>query len=76
VWPEAAAWEALLGGDDYELLFVVPRRRRRAFVAAMSHGRRVAIARIGCLLPSTDGRRVRQGDGSLVPLPPGYEHFA
>ena len=36
-----AGRQALLGGDDYELLFAVPPRRRRAFLAASGQGRRV-----------------------------------
>ena len=76
VWPEDATRQALLGGDDYELLFAVPRRRRRAFFAALAGGRRVAVSRVGTITPRTDGVVMRAPDGRQDALPRGYEHFA
>jgi len=66
--------EALIGGDDYELLFTVGRRRTRSLVAAAQHAG-VALTRIG---ECTDRQGVvlRRG-GSEAPLPStGYAHFA
>jgi thiamine-monophosphate kinase len=76
IWPEEPAWQALLGGDDYELLFAVPPRRRRAFLAAVTQGRHVPITRIGRLTGASEGLRVRRPDGRVVGMPRGYEHFA
>lgn len=64
--------EALSGGDDYELLFAVPRRGRRAFHAAV----RLAgtpVTRIGVCTPE---RGVRL-EGSAEPLTgaAGFRHF-
>jgi thiamine-monophosphate kinase len=65
--------EALAGGDDYELLFTVKRRRQRSVLAAARHSG-VPLTRIGVC---TDGRAVvlRRG-GSEKPLAAvGYDHF-
>jgi thiamine-monophosphate kinase len=64
---------ALSGGEDYELLFAVPRRRRRGFLAAIAHSGGISATRIGEL--TTDPALVlRQNDHSLV-LPAGYSHL-
>jgi len=65
--------EAVSGGDDYELLFTVKRRRQRSVLAAARHGG-VPLTRIGVC---TDGPAVvlRRG-GSELPLRlAGYDHF-
>jgi len=68
--------EALVGGDDYELLVAVhPRARRRFTAAARQAG--VAVTRIGVC---TDGGTVtiRRGAGAEAhdaPVPAGYSHF-
>jgi thiamine-monophosphate kinase len=76
VWPEDAPRQALLGGDDYELLFAVPRRRRRAFFAALAGAQRLAVSRVGTIRPRGDGVAMRAADGRQDALPRGYEHFA
>jgi thiamine-monophosphate kinase len=76
LWQGAAAREALAGGDDYELLFAVPPRRRRGFLSAVGHGRTVAVTRIGRMTDKSEGLRVVREDGSVEPLPAGFEHFA
>jgi thiamine-monophosphate kinase len=64
---------ALSGGEDYELLFAVPRRRRRGFLAAIAHSGGISATRIGEL--TTDRALVlRQNDHNLV-LPTGYSHL-
>jgi thiamine-monophosphate kinase len=75
LWQGAAAREALAGGDDYELLFAVPPRRRRGFLSAVGHGRPVAVTRIGRMTDKSEGLRVVREDGSVEPLPAGFEHF-
>jgi thiamine-monophosphate kinase len=75
LWAGDAAWQALLGGDDYELLFAVPARRRRAFFAAISPGTGVPVTRIGRLTDKTVGACVRLLGGTTAPLPRGYDHF-
>lgn len=65
----------LAGGDDYELLFTVPRRREFR-VPGIAAKLRLPLTRIGTItrdralvVRDSDGRRVRVGRG-------GYEHFA
>jgi thiamine-monophosphate kinase len=76
MWPGDAAWQALLGGEDYELLFAVPPRRRRTFHAAIARHHHVPAKPIGRLTARREGIRVRRPDDAIVPLPRGYEHFA
>jgi thiamine-monophosphate kinase len=65
--------EALAGGDDYELLFTVKRRRQRSVLAAARHSG-VPLTRIGVC---NDGRAVvLRRAGTEMPLPlAGYDHF-
>jgi thiamine-monophosphate kinase len=63
----------LSGGDDYELLFTVPKRRRGRLRAVMREARGVPITRIGEL---TEGSEVvLEQDGRREPMPPGFVHF-
>ena len=64
---------ALRGGDDYELLIAVPRRRRRALRMLARLFRGVPVTRIGELTESPD-LVLRTADGDR-PVPAGYEHF-
>lgn len=75
-WPDEPHWQALLGGDDYELLFAVRPRRRRAFEAALGGPRCAAVTPIGRLTAAGEGLRVVLTGGTRAPLPRGYEHFA
>lgn len=64
---------ALAGGDDYELLFTVSRRRRSRFEAVRRLAQDLPLTRIGRI---TDDRRlVLVGPDGTGPLPGGYEHF-
>lgn len=76
LWPHDAPRQALLGGDDYELLFAVPRRRRRAFLAALAGGRRVPVSRVGTVTARGEDVVMQAPDGRQDALPRGYEHFA
>jgi thiamine-monophosphate kinase len=61
------------GGDDYELLFTVPRRARGRLRAVIREARGVPVTRIGEI---TAGRTIGLlRDGTLEPLPEGFVHF-
>ena len=64
---------ALAGGDDYELLVAVPRRRLRALRALSRLFQGVPITRIGEL--TKDPGLVLRTPGDDREIPPGYEHF-
>jgi len=64
---------ALLGGDDYELLFTVSARQRARFRSVRQTLGGLALTRIGTV---TASRSVRLTvDGGECPVPDGYEHF-
>jgi len=64
---------ALAGGDDYELLFAVPRRARGRLTTVRRQGRGVALTRIG-ELTREPGVRLQRNQ-TLEPLPAGFVHF-
>lgn len=64
---------ALAGGDDYELLFAVPRRARGRLATVIRQARGVPITRIGTLTGAPDVVVTR--DGREEPLPAGFVHF-
>jgi thiamine-monophosphate kinase len=64
---------SLAGGDDYELLFTVPKRRRGRLRAVIREGRGVPVTRIGEL--TVDGQIVLVRNGIPEPLPQGFRHF-
>ena len=64
---------ATAGGDDYELLFAVPRRRRGRLATVARQARGVPVTRIGVLTREADLLLVR--DGAVEPLATGFEHF-
>ncbi|MEN3339036.1 MAG: thiamine-monophosphate kinase [Acidobacteriota bacterium] len=83
VHPGAAAWfgaagrdpliAALAGGDDYELLFAVPRRSRGRLRSVIREARGVQVTWIGEL---TSGGAVALSRGTVSePLPGGFTHF-
>jgi thiamine-monophosphate kinase len=83
VTPGAMAWigrdgadpveTALSGGEDYELLFAVSPRRRRAFLAGMRHCRPVPVTLVGRL--TRDPGAWLSRDGVLSTLNSGFRHF-
>jgi thiamine-monophosphate kinase len=64
---------AIEGGDDYELLFSVPRRSRGRLATVVRQARGVSITRIGVLTAGST-LAVRR-DGREEPLPAGFVHF-
>jgi thiamine-monophosphate kinase len=64
---------AVAGGDDYELLFAVPRRARGRLATVVRQARGVPITRIGQLTRELPTVIVR--DGRQEPLPRGFVHF-
>jgi thiamine-monophosphate kinase len=68
-WLEAA----IAGGEDYELLFTAPPRRRRALSSALQHAQGVSCTKIGRV--TRDRRlRLRRATGDEA-LPVGFAHF-
>ncbi len=68
---EALTWS---GGEDYELLFAVPRRFRRRFLHASGRKGLPVVTRIGVCTKDAD-LVVVQADGREAPLAGGFEHF-
>jgi len=68
-----ASEAASAGGDDYELLFSVPRRWRGRLATVVRQSQGVAITRIGVLTVEPDSILV-MGDRTRV-LPHGFAHF-
>jgi thiamine-monophosphate kinase len=64
---------ALGGGDDYELLFTVPRKFRGRLRAVQTAARGLQVTRIGELTADRSIRMTR--DGIESELPRGYSHF-
>jgi thiamine-monophosphate kinase len=83
IHPGAAAWFAgsgrdavdasVSGGDDYELLFAVPRRTAGRLRHVIQQSRGVAITRIG-ELTGDDAVELRR-EGNAHPMPSGFSHF-
>jgi thiamine-monophosphate kinase len=64
---------AAAGGDDYELLFTVPRKYRGRLATAVRQSGGLTITRIGALTREPDVLLVR--DGAVEPMPAGFVHF-
>ena len=64
---------AAAGGDDYELLFAVPARRRGRLKTVVQQARGVAVTRIGELTAAPEVVLVR--NGRAEELPAGFVHF-
>jgi thiamine-monophosphate kinase len=65
---------ALGGGEDYELVFTVPRRRRRAFLHATGRTGLPPVTRIG-VCTKDEGVTMVDAAGNAIALPTGYQHF-
>lgn len=74
--PRSGDWlkAAITSGEDYELLFTSPPRRRRALQVALQHAQGVACTKIGWI--TRDRRLVlRRAAGEDEALPAGFAHF-
>ena len=67
------AMAATAGGDDYELLFTVPRKRTGRLRHVQQEARGVPLTRIGEVTAERGVVLVR--DGRPEPLPAGFVHF-
>lgn len=66
---------ALGGGEDYELMFTVP-RRKRSTLDRLAHLRGFCMTCIGAITPARAGITARELDGTRRPLRvTSYEHF-
>ena len=64
---------ALSGGDDYELLFAVPKRRTKVFLAAVHQAGESSVTHIGTCI-RTPGAWLIDARGR-TPLAGGFSHF-
>jgi thiamine-monophosphate kinase len=64
---------AVSGGEDYELVFTVPGRRRRALEAVLRLVAGLPCTRVGTV--TAGGSLVVTRRGIAAPLPPGFRHF-
>ena len=75
-WPdEPERLVRALASDDYELLFAVPPRKRRAFDAVTLRPGGPPVTRIGRLTAERE-ILVQRDDGEPLAMPAGYAHFA
>lgn len=65
---------ALAGGDDYELVFTVPRRVRRRFLHATGRTGMPPVTRIG-VCTKASGIEMVDSEGNTREWPAGHEHF-
>jgi thiamine-monophosphate kinase len=75
--PEAARRAALVGGEDYELLFAA-RAEHDIHVRRLAHRIRIPMSRIGQMVPKRSGVRLLTRAGRYVPfedLRGGFRHF-
>jgi thiamine-monophosphate kinase len=76
-WADAHGTDAVTfaasGGEDYELLFTVPPRRTRRFLAAIRQAGEAPATEIGVCTRGRDVVLVR--DGQRAPLTGGFTHF-
>jgi thiamine-monophosphate kinase len=69
----SAAMFALAAGEDYELAFAVPARRRRRFLAAAHRCPDLLVTRIGRF--ETGHGAWLEDEGVRTPFPAGFGHF-
>ena len=72
--PDLEKYCVLSGGDDYELLFTVPRERREA-VHALSRELGLRLTRIGAVQRGEAQLAVLGSDGRPLSFKPGFDHF-
>jgi len=68
---------ALNDGEDFELLFTVPSRKRDAFLTRWPKQFKTPLAEIGVITDKTGRLLLKFKDGRLEPMAPGgHDHFA
>jgi thiamine-monophosphate kinase len=65
---------AIEGGEDYELLFAVPKRLRSRFLSVARRFRGLVVTPIGVVARGS-GVTLRRG-GTVSPVPRGFRHFS
>jgi thiamine-monophosphate kinase len=65
---------ALLGGEDYHLLFTVSRKHRTEFLNQMNK-QKIPVYEIGKMMPKSDGIEALDSAGNNLPLIGGFQHF-
>ena len=83
IQPEARAWFEITGidpvmatlaaGDDYELLFTVPKKFLRRLASVQKLVKGLSLTRIGRV--TKDSRLLLKHRSNMEELPKGYEHF-
>lgn len=77
VSPDAVEELALGGGEDFELLFTVPKGKERELLREIPARTGTDISYIGEIVERNMGVSIRNRDGKISPLPArGYEHFS
>jgi thiamine-monophosphate kinase len=65
----------LAGGDDYELLFTAA-QPARAEIEALSRTLGLALTPVGAIQPGEPRLQLLDAQGSPIPAPRGFDHFA
>jgi thiamine-monophosphate kinase len=65
----------LSGGDDYELIFMAP-QKKRAEIEALSRELKIRLSRIGSMQPGTAKLTVLDAAGKPMAFRGGFDHFA
>jgi len=73
--PGCSTHQALYDGEDYELLFTIPRSRSGRLQKAWQKKFRLPLTRIGIVRPSSFGIRLREISGRTSKIHPSYDHF-
>jgi thiamine-monophosphate kinase len=63
---------ALYGGEDYHLLFTVPNKNKLEFMQRTAD---LKLYEIGVMTDASEGIRIVDSQGKLIPLKQGFEHF-
>ena len=76
VAPDAEEKLALGGGEDFELLFTIPKGKERELLREIPARTGTDLSHIGEIVERDSGVSIRNRDGKISPLPAkGYEHF-
>jgi thiamine-monophosphate kinase len=65
---------ALCGGEDYHLLFTIPKDIRQRFLMR-ARKEKIKVFEVGRVQERKEGIHLITGTGKRIPFPPGFEHF-